>query len=113
MPSHVWDLVLVPLCSPQPLRSLHLWAKYLLAQPGNLLAAWLLEARGLSAHPSAEMLPCLAAVEPGQDAGLSCEKPQALSTLIPRKAITVQQITGLIKSHYAISESKSDLGAAD
>lgn len=64
-------------------------------------------------HPGAEMLPCLAAAEPGQDAGLSCGKPQALSTSIPRKAITVQQITGLIKSHYAISESKSDLGAAD
>lgn len=46
------DLVLVPLCSPQPLRLLHLWAKYLLAQLGNVLAAWLLQGRGLSAHPS-------------------------------------------------------------
>lgn len=35
------DLVPVPLCSRQPLGLLHLWAKYLFAQLGNLLAAWL------------------------------------------------------------------------
>lgn len=43
VPSHVGDLV--------PLKFL-LWAKYLLVQPGNLLAVWLLQERGLSAHPS-------------------------------------------------------------
>lgn len=54
-----------------------------------------------------------AAAEPGQDAALSPGKPRTPSASIPRKAITAQQITGLIKSHYAISESKSDPGAAN
>lgn len=54
-----------------------------------------------------------AAAQPGQDAALSPGQPRAPSASIPRKAITVQQITGLIKSHYAISESKSDPGAAN
>lgn len=48
-----------------------------------------------------------------QDVWLSLGKPQTLGASIPRKAVTTQQITGLIKSHYAISESKSDPSAAD
>lgn len=39
----------------------HLWAKHLLTQPGTLPAAWLLQERGLSAHPS----PSRAAAMPG------------------------------------------------
>lgn len=46
-------------------------------------------------------------------AGLSSGKLEMPSASILRKAITVQQITELIKSHYTISESKSDLDTAN
>lgn len=48
-----------------------------------------------------------------QGAGLSSGKLEMPSASILRKAITVQQITELIKSHYTISESKSDLDTAN
>lgn len=76
-------------------------------------APQLLLASGKVSIPPSPRGAAAAAAEPGQDTRLSPGKPPAPNASIPRKAITAQQITGLIKSHYAISESKSDPGAAD
>lgn len=110
VPSHRRDLVpaLCPRGSPQPPRSLlaeHGLQKF--AASGGSCSPW---EKAPRLHPSAEMQ---RQAEPGRDAGLSRGKPWTPGASIPRKAITAQQITGLIKSHYAISESKSDPGAAD